>query len=536
MEAAPIVAPVPDPEATPAARRWPDWALLAALMALSVVIHAWLVSHTAVAARDSIGYIRFALQLQEKPLHWVLTHTDQHPLYPLSVLAVSLPVRYFAGGTTCDAMVLSCQLASSLAAVLLVIPMFYLGCELFDRRVGFWSAALFQTLPVSARITSDALSEATYLLLVTTTLLLAARALRHRSVLRFVLCGLFGGLAYLTRPEGALPLVVAGLVLLGMQAVAAWRRPWLNLFASSFGLVAGALLVAGPYMATIGGITVKPTAHRLLHGNDGFVSPRAPTKQTSMRGTNAALFAWLPAIWWEESDDSPPWWWGLQAEGHEIMKSYNYRAWFPVLLGLWYFRGRLRSSPGAWVVLMVAGAQGLLLWRMAEVVGYLSERHVQLLILCGVFWAVAAVVFLADWLAAWSGKRWLSWTLVALFVSLGLPGSMRSMHNNRSGHREAGLWLADHARPFDDICDPFCWAHFYAGRVFVEDQEILPPPGCQMCYYVVLEDSDNPHNRLPLMYYARRAADQGTRVYHWQPPTGKAKDQPGVDIYQFWPK
>ena len=64
-------------------------------------------------------------------------------------------------------MVLDCQLASSLAAVLLVIPMFYLGRELFDRRVGFWSAALFECLPVTARITSDALSEATFLLFIT---------------------------------------------------------------------------------------------------------------------------------------------------------------------------------------------------------------------------------------------------------------------------------------------------------------------------------------------------------------------------------
>src|SRR5438067_1669545 len=64
------------------------------------------------------------------------------------------------------------------------------------RRVGFWSALLFQCLPASARILSDGLSEGVFLLLTAVALLLAVHALRSGSVACFTLCGICGGLAY----------------------------------------------------------------------------------------------------------------------------------------------------------------------------------------------------------------------------------------------------------------------------------------------------------------------------------------------------
>ena len=276
------------------APRWPDWLLLALLMLLSAGIHGWLVGHTLVAARDSISFIRYALLLEQQPWREALAHSEQHPIYPLIVLAVSVPVRWLAGGTTCDAMVLSCQLASSLAAVLLVVPMFYLGRELFDRRVGFWAAALFQCLPVSAHVTADALSEAVFLLTVTTLLLLAAGALRRPSVVGFGLCGLCGGLAYLTRPEGALTVVAVGGVLLALQAVPAWRRPWRQTMKSLASLGLPALALALPYMIVIDGITRKTTPIRLLQETSSHAEQQ-PTR-TERDGGRSSLLDRSPAV------------------------------------------------------------------------------------------------------------------------------------------------------------------------------------------------------------------------------------------------
>src|SRR5882672_12453822 len=97
----------------PAAR---DGGLLLLLMLLAGLIHAWQISHTAVAARDSIAFIRVAWQLENDPPADVMRHSLHPPLYPLTIVAVSLPVRQLLPHVPKPmAMQYSAQLASSLA-------------------------------------------------------------------------------------------------------------------------------------------------------------------------------------------------------------------------------------------------------------------------------------------------------------------------------------------------------------------------------------------------------------------------------------
>src|SRR3954447_23647509 len=127
----------PGQEGEPAsAGRWRDLGLLAVLLTAAVALRPWLIYHTEVAARDSIGFIRYALEHQKtltspgkNSPSWadILNGNHQPPGYPLTVLAASVPVRAFIDAPMPDLMRLSAQLASSLAAVLLVIPMYFLG-------------------------------------------------------------------------------------------------------------------------------------------------------------------------------------------------------------------------------------------------------------------------------------------------------------------------------------------------------------------------------------------------------------------------
>ena len=185
-------------------RGWADLRCLAILVLLVVAIRTWQITHTEVASRDSISYIRIAWQLGHGDWREVMPHSPQHPAYPLAVLAMSLPVRQFIPDDLPRAWQLSAQLASALASVLLLVPMFYLGRELFDRRVAFWACLLFQCLPTSGKVMGDGLSDTLFLLFACAGLWLACVALRRGSWIAFALTGLAGGLAYLTRPEGAL--------------------------------------------------------------------------------------------------------------------------------------------------------------------------------------------------------------------------------------------------------------------------------------------------------------------------------------------
>src|SRR5260370_28369950 len=96
-------APTQTREPAPDRRR--DRGLLVVLLVLAAALHAWLLYNTEVPARDSIGFIRYALQFegQARPPEvntWldVVKHNHQHPGYPLTILAVSIPVRFFCGG------------------------------------------------------------------------------------------------------------------------------------------------------------------------------------------------------------------------------------------------------------------------------------------------------------------------------------------------------------------------------------------------------------------------------------------------------
>src|SRR5262245_46892728 len=113
--------------------RWRDLVLVLVLLASAAGLRGWHLRHTEVAARDSIGYIRYAWQLKHQPWKEVLHRTEQPPAYALMVLGTSLPVRHLSHASDAIAMQLSAQLVSALAGVLLVVPMFLLGREVFGR-------------------------------------------------------------------------------------------------------------------------------------------------------------------------------------------------------------------------------------------------------------------------------------------------------------------------------------------------------------------------------------------------------------------
>ncbi len=517
-------------------RRWLDVALVAILLVLAGGIHAWLMAHTTVAARDSIGYIRFALHLESQPWTEVLQKADQHPGYPLMILLVSQPVRHFLGGTTAETMVLSAQLASAIAGTLLVIPMFLVGRLLFDRRAGFWAALLFQCLPVSAHVIGDAISEATFFLFLTTSLLLAARALRDRSVLGLALCGVCGGLAYLTRPEGALA-VFATLVVLGaIQMLPARRWPWRTTLTGAAALVLGALVVGGPYVATIGQLSPKPTMHAI---SDHLISDASTLPQSESSGS--ILLAALPAVYLKVhpyDGQMLTWWSGAWDVCCMMSRACQYVFWVPALLGLWWFRDRLRTTPGAWVVLLLCAVHWLILWRMVIVVGYVSERHALLFLLGCSFWAAAMLTTLVDMLIRRRvSTRWQSMagvTLMLLITGFSLSSVLKPMHANRAGHRAAGYWIKAHADPRDVIHDPYAWAHFYAGWVLTEGRE--PPKDYLPMQWLVVEQSNNPHERLSGLGDVKNVAKLGSAVYTWEPKPGDRKQRAEpVTVYRYPP-
>jgi hypothetical protein len=102
-----------------------------------------------------------------------------------------------------------------------------------------------------------------------------------------------------------------------------------------------------------------------------------------------------------------------------------------------------------------------------------------------------------------------------------LPKTLEPLHQERSGLRQAGLWLAEHTLPVDPIEDPLCWSHYYAGRVFFEHTNQPVPPGHHIWKYVVLEETGNEHPRLAGYRLARDLVKDQEPVYTWSGKRGK---------------
>jgi hypothetical protein len=531
----------------PGKLNWPlDLTLIFTLILIAVGLRAWQISHTAVAARDSIGFIRYALDLESKPWLNVFRNSQQHPGYPIVLLLVSWPVRYCLGGINPVSMQMSAQIASGLASVLLVVPMYFLGRQFFDRRAGFWGSLLFQVLPVSGRAMSDGLSEATFLLFITLSLLLAVLALKKNSLAALAWAGLFAAFSYLTRPEGALVVLAAALVLVGKQGYRPWRQSWPRVAASVSTLCGAALLVAGPYALAIGSLTNKPTPRAIIESRtlEGMgqeesllqVPDQVPLLITGI--SRGPVFASMLGLY-APGNLHDRRWWAVLAILTELIKGYQYLLALPVLIGMWWFRSLIWENAGTWVLLTLCMLHTLVLWKLAMTVGYVSDRHIVLLVLCGIFTGAAIIGMLGDYLQskllrtqanpATQSRSIRSGALATFILSalalFCLPDSFRTLHANRAGHRAAGNWLALNAAPGDPIIDPFSWAHYYAGRIFTENQQ--SNTSHSPTRYVVLEQSD--HSRLPTIRFATELASRGQMVYHW--PVEKPEQRAKVKVY-----
>jgi 4-amino-4-deoxy-L-arabinose transferase-like glycosyltransferase len=508
--------------------RIPSWLPLTLLIALGLSLRLWVIARTEVAARDSVGFIRYALRLEHEPWRDVIKTAEQPPGYPIVVMYISWPVRAWAGDTSCDMMVLSAQLASALMGVLSIIPMVLLGRELIDRRIGWMAAALFLCLPSWVRLTSDGLSEATYLFCLALTLWLGVRALRRPSAMRFLLCGFGAGCAYLTRPEGIELAVAIGLVLCGMQLFAPRRQPWARLTPQLAALAVGLLVFLTPYVAVTGRLTNKNTGKLMLGDPDvdrtGLTPGTAPQTRS---GGGIPL-----ALWWHEPTDagrSRPLW-AARALAAETVQGLNYVGAGLAVFGLVLLRPRAASRPGLWLVGLLIGLHALILLRMAVMIGYLSERHTLLFVLAGCFPAAAALLWLGDRLRTAGAARGVPFAsmataaLVAALVTAELPVLRKPLHGNRAGHKAAGRWLAGHATPQDAILDPFNWAEFYAGPPLPD-----PRPARPERLFVILETSDNQHSRLPQIPAAKVMASHGELVYQW--PEGRPREEAQVVVY-----
>jgi hypothetical protein len=505
-----------------------DLVRIVVLLGLAAGVHAWLVAHTTVPARDAIGFARQAVGLGN-PATFVETvrnpENKQHPGFPLTVLAAAAVVREVYDAPPPEQMLLATQAASSVAGILLVIPMYLLGRLLFGRFAGFAGAALFQVLPVPAHVTADGLTEALYLLCAVSAVGCGAAGLRKRSTAFLLAAGLCTGLAYLVRPEGLILAVGTVLTVGGMVYAKAW--PARLALARLTAFAVGVLTPAVPYMALIGGFTTKTTGRELMKEIQGGPKAKLYPGQAVRRAGGDALFA----SWYTDKDGKKVVW-AAQAVGQEVTKGFHYLTAFLAVYGVYLYWRRAGADPGLGLVFALAGINLGVLYLLAWHNGYVSERHTVFVVALGSLVAAGTLEPLGQlWRRVPGAQKFAGLPAagvgLVLLAATALPATFRSLHDNRAGHYFAGKYLATVVSDADAVFDPFCWAEYYSGRTF---DHIPPDPPDAKVSYAILETGPSPHSRLPRLEHAKLIASQGKIVYYW--PENVPLEQVKVVVYK----
>ena len=529
---------------------------LAALCAVAVAVHGWLLVTTHVTARDSVGFARNALQLESPKaagvdnLAELLRNKNKEfphpPGYPLAVLAVSEVVRPAYAAPLPEQMLLSAQLTSALAGVLLVLPTYALGRMLFGKFAGFAAALLFQVLPVAARDTSDGLTEGLYLLAVASALLFGVLAVRKQSVGQSLLCGLATSVAYLVRPEGLLAAASVALVVLVLAVRRAWS--WSSAAGRLTALLVGVLLPAAPYMILIGGVTNKPTGIHFLEQIIG--NPRQQLmKSQGAPPLSAALFA---DTYHGPEHDGPQPVWVVKALFKEVSKTFHYAAFGLAVIGLAVAFGRVRDEPWHLVPIAFAGltlVTLVLLGLKPQAAGgpppYISGRHTLPVVYVGCLFAAAGLELLPRLLGRLPGvgpslncPAVACVALTAVVVSC-LP-ALKPLHEHRQGYKAAGEHLAVELKALAAegkqvvVIDPYEWPQFYAGWSLWKVPEDPPDAPVVLAVFAEKSGKEEGPNSNKGRYEAALNVSRDVRarkVFEW------ASDDPGdatrIKVYRL---
>jgi hypothetical protein len=428
--------------------------LVVLLMIAAGSLLIWKTSRTEIVFADGLRYIRQAKVIQSGELVGGLFNAIDHPAYPLAISwAHSLeggdgPLDWQRAG----------QMASVMAGILLVIPLYLVALELVGPRAAWMACVLSFIAPVLSNVTADVLSEGMFLLSWTWGVWAALWFLKDGRFAWLTPMLAATGLAYFTRPEGLLLPAAMVATLMLMPLLRSTRLSWPRWGAAVGLLVIVPAVIVGPYMIHKGGVGTKPAIARLL-GTAAPSGNEAVERNRPLGPDQSAARTYAVAV-------------------KVVFESIRDAVTVPVLaivpLGLIAAR-RQGPSSRQWLFLgVVFSAAFLGLVRLHATGGYCSPRHalVPSLLLIP-FSALGIDHFLKSIkvpgrLLGSPGEAirpgpifWLL-ALAALAVPT-LPTHAARLNSSFAAYREAADWLAGRSEPGEKVVDLTGWSQFYGG-------------------------------------------------------------------------
>ncbi|HEV3007396.1 MAG TPA: glycosyltransferase family 39 protein, partial [Pirellulales bacterium] len=455
-------------------------ATVGGLFLLTCLVQAWTIGRAVLPAQDSVRYLIVAQGIERDGLAATMRSQPEQPLFPALAW---LTHRSLCGANLVgrDNWAICLQLAAAIPLVLSVIPVHALFCRLHGECAAAVGASLYCLLGGIARLGADGLSDSTHLALFCTALWAAARYYTPQcrgSAGWLFLTGCTTGMALVARSE-AIVVPIAVLATLAWLQIFRDRASWSATARAAAGLLIGLAVVLVPYLALSESYRASAAVARLtgrqgaaeaapLNDFEAGVHPASVEPRWDLPGTGRLIFG--------KKDTST----STRFRGYlaplaklleELAQTLHYWLGATALVGLWTARRELTSPLDRFMQCLCATLVVAAIC-VASQSGYLSTRHVLLLVVLGVGWAGVGALALGEWLStliaqcfSFGGLRGAVGSLVTLSAVAACGADcLPTLHASRRAHRDAAQWLVNHARPTEAVLDSRGFTALYTGR------------------------------------------------------------------------
>lgn len=524
---------------------------LGPLLVLTCLVQVWTVHRAVVPAQDSIRYLIVAQAMARDGFVVAVRMQPEQPLFPAAVwFCHELLARTSERLATDWALCL--QLAATAPLVLSMIPIYLLFRRLHGPDAAPIGALLYGMLGGVARLGADGLSDSAHLLFFCVALWTAVEYFARWGSARstwLLASGLSTGIALLARAEVLVVPLAVLMSVVAFQCLPLWRQPATRALRATGAVLLGLSLPVVFYGSIGPSRDFEAIAARLL-GRHGAVESLALNDPTPAHDAPAMEPKWhMPGIGqlvFGKKDFST----SSRFRGYvpaaiklfqELAQTLHYAIGVLALVGLWVWRRRLDSPLDRFMQLMCVALMVAAL-HLAARDGYLSTRHLLLLVVLALGWAGAGIQAMGQWIAEHIGRaernesrlagrrdvegsmrpnggtsftrptlqpnrsgtvrppRWrfglvwgnhlTTWPIAVLAVASCLGDLIRPLHASRGAHREAAQWLQSHAAAGEAVLDSRGWTALYTGRKTYRYEAAQAAFGDPALAYVVVEQAE----------------------------------------------
>lgn len=179
-----------------------EYIFLALIFLTALLVRLYFIPFFRVISADGIGYVSAARSLLKGIYSPMIVYGVVYPSLTAAVSLVGISTE------------LAGRLVSAFMGSLLVVPLYLLARDFFNRNVGVIACILVLAWPSLRMWAGEVMTQATYITLLVTWYWLLWRAYRRGSIPWSFAAGAVAGLSYLTRPESLVAFAVMAPVLL----------------------------------------------------------------------------------------------------------------------------------------------------------------------------------------------------------------------------------------------------------------------------------------------------------------------------------